>query len=203
MRILLLLCSLVPVMTLGDIYKYVNPEGKVEYSDQPRKGAEEIKTIPLQTYSPPPFLKKMETTDKTKPKAMVSHRLSILAPQDDATVRENTGKVEVALQVEPPLEADSDYMLQLLLDGQSVGKAKTNLKYTLANVDRGTHTLQAKLLDRAGTPVAHSEIITFHLRRMSILFRGDGQPGGVQRAPRAPQMPRMPGPPNPGGAPTP
>ncbi|KFI21661.1 DUF4124 domain-containing protein [Nitrosococcus oceani] len=203
MRILLLLCGLIPVITLGGIYKYVTPDGKVEYSDQPREGAVELTTMPLQTYSPPPLPKNMEAADQTKANAMVSHRLSILAPQDDATVRENTGKVEVALQVEPPLEVDSDYRLQLLLDGQSVGKTKTNLRYTLTNVDRGSHTLQAKLLDRAGAPIAHSETITFHMRRMSILFHGNNQPGGVQRAPRAPQMPRMPGPPNPGGAPTP
>lgn len=206
MRTLLLLFGLMPALVAAGIYKYVTPDGRVEYSDQPREGAAEVEVTPLQTYTPPP-LPKMKTIGQTKTQAQATtaYQVSIITPQDDATVRENTGRVEVALQVTPSLEADSNYSLQLLFDGQPVGKTSSSLKYTLTNVDRGTHTLQAKLLGPSGTSVAHSKAITFHMRRISILFRGDdnGQPGGVQRAPRAPQMPKMPGPPNPGGAPTP
>jgi hypothetical protein len=205
MRILLLLFGLMPVLVVAGIYKYVAPDGRVEYSDQPREEAAEVEVTPLQTYTPPPPPKiKMTTETKSQAQAITAYQVSIMTPQDDATVRENTGRVEVALQVVPSLEADSNYTLQLLFDGQPVGKASTSLKYTLTNVDRGTHTLQAKLLDPLGTSVAHSETITFHMRRISILFRGNGndgnnQLGGVQKAPRAPQMPKMPGPSNPGG----
>ncbi|QBQ53319.1 DUF4124 domain-containing protein [Nitrosococcus wardiae] len=206
MRILFLLFGLMPAIAVAGIYKYVTPDGRVEYSDQPREGAAEVEVTPLQTYTPPQ-LPKIKTTDeiKTQAQAVPSYRVSIVTPENDATVRENTGRVEVALQVSPPLDADSNYTLQFLLDGQPVGQTSTSLTYTLTNVDRGTHTLQAKLLAPSGVSIAQSETITFHMRRISILFRKDsnGQPGGVQRAPRAPQMPKMPGPPNPGGVPTP
>lgn len=204
MRILLLFVSLVPVITGAGIYKYVNPDGGVEYSDQPREGAAKVEVAPLQTYTPPP-LPKIKRLPEGKPQPGISYQISIASPQPGATVRENTGKVKVKLRVKPPLEVASKYVPQLLLDGQPVAKTSAGLHYTLANVDRGTHTLQARLLDPSGTPVAHSETVTFYMRRISILFRdnGSGQPGGVQRAPRAPQMPKMPGPPSPGGVPFP
>ncbi|MGR6035140.1 MAG: DUF4124 domain-containing protein [Candidatus Nitrosoglobus sp.] len=201
MRILLLLCGLMPVLAVAGIYKYVTPDGRVEYSDQPREGAAEVKVTPLQTYAPPPLPKKMITETKSQAQAITAYQVSIMTPQDDATVRENTGRVEVAIQVVPSLEEDSNYTLQLLLDGQPVGRAGTRLKYTLTDVDRGTHTLRARLLNPSGISVAQSEVITFYMKRISILFRNNGnsKPGGVQRAPRAPQMPKMPGPPSPGG----
>jgi hypothetical protein len=201
MRILLLLFGLIPVLAVAGIYKYVTPDGRVEYSDQPREGAAEVEVTPLQTYAPPPLPKKMTTETQSQARATTAYQVSIMTPQDDATVRENTGRVVVSLQVVPSLEEDSNYTLQLLLDGQPVGRASTRLKYTLTDVDRGTHTLQAKLLNPLGTSVAQSEVITFYMRRMSILFRNNGNsnPGGVQRAPRAPQMPKMPGPLNSGG----
>lgn len=190
-----------PALAVAGIYKYVTPDGRVEYSDQPREGAAKVEVTPLQTYAPPPLPKKMTTETQSQAQATTAYQVSIMTPQDDATVRENTGRVVVSLQVVPSLEEDSNYTLQLLLDGQPVGRASTRLKYTLTDVDRGTHTLQAKLLNPLGTSVAQSEVITFYMRRMSILFRNNGnsKPGGVQRAPRAPQMPKMPGPPNSGG----
>jgi hypothetical protein len=201
MRILLLLFGLMPALAVAGIYKYVTPDGRVEYSDQPREGAAKVEVTPLQTYAPPALPKKMTTEAQSQAQATTAYQVSIMTPQDDATVRENTGRVVVSLQVVPSLEEDSNYTLQLLLDGQPVGRASTRLKYTLTDVDRGTHTLQAKLLNPLGTSVAQSEVITFYMRRMSILFRNNGnsKPGGVQRAPRAPQMPKMPGPPNSGG----
>jgi hypothetical protein len=202
MRTLLLLLSLMPLITVGDIYKYTNPNGTVEYSDQRGKGAVEVEIGPLQTYTPPlPKIKTTHDSESQPQEAVSSYQVSIVNPHNEATVRENTGRVEVTLQVKPPIEADSNYTLQLLLDGQVVGRASTRLKYILTNVDRGTHKLQAKLLDSSRISVAQSEIITFYMRRISILFRGNGnsKPGGVQRAPRAPQMPKMPGPPNSGG----
>jgi hypothetical protein len=192
--------SLMPLIAVGGIYKYTHSDGTVEYSDQPREGAAEVEVAPSQTYTPLP-LPKSKTIHEAQPQAIPSYQVNIVDPRNDATIRENTGKVEVMLEVKPPIEVDSNYKFQLLLDSQAVGRASTRLKYTLTNVDRGTHTLQAKLLNPSGTSVAQSEVITFYMKRISILFRNDGnsKPGGVQRAPRAPQMPKMPGPPSSGG----
>jgi len=194
LRALLLLFNLMPLLAMGAIYKYINPNGTVEYSDQSREGAVEVKVAPLRTDVPlPSKIKKTLSPEEAQPQqAVSSYQLSIVNPKNEATVRENTGKIEVTLQVTPPIDANSNYTLQLLLDGQAMDEVSTRPKYTLTNVDRGTHTLQAKLLDPWGRVVAHSKSITFYMRRHSILFRNKG---GNHRAP---QMPKMPGPPSPG-----
>lgn len=205
MRVLLLLLGLiVPAFTVGDIYKYISPDGTVEYSDRPRRGATKMEVIPLQTYTPPAPLKtEMLQEGKLQKTSSYSYQVTLVKPQDGATIRSNTGEVEIAVQVEPPLEKDSSYAVQLLLDGQKIGKLNPSGEYTLSDVDRGTHTLQAKLLTPAGKAVVRTSPVTFYMKRMSILFHppsdGKGQSGGVQRAPRALQMPKMPGSPNAGG----
>src|SRR5699024_4573855 len=118
MRILLLLFSLMPLLAMGTIYKYINPNGTVEYSDQSREGAVEVKVVPRRTNVPLP--NKIKTTlslEEAQPQqAVSSYQISIVNPKNDATVRENTGKIEVTLQVMPPIDANSNYTLQLLLD---------------------------------------------------------------------------------------
>jgi hypothetical protein len=205
MRVFLLLLGLIPLLAMGDIYKYVHPDGSVEYSDHFREGAVEVEVVPLQTYSPPPQPKVKVPSNEEKPPPEPSFQIAIIKPQDDSTVRENTGRVEVKLRVDPPLEPDFLHTIRLLLDDQPVADIAASLKHTLKKVERGTHTLQVELLNPQGAVVARSDPVTFHLHQMSSLFwdKRNGPPGGVQQAPRAPQMPRMPGPPNPGGVPFP
>ncbi len=197
-----------PAFTTGAIYKSVSPDGTVEYSDRPRKGSIKVEVRPLQTYTPPaPPKFEMFQPQAEKQQGMPSYHIAIVKPQEGATIHDNTGKVAVLVRLEPPLEMDSRYTLQLLLDGQKVGKLSPRGEYTLTGVERGTHALQARLLTPLGKVAAQTNPATFYMKRMSILFRppanGKGQPGGVQRAPRAPQMPKMPGPPNAGGVPLP
>ncbi|BAW79915.1 hypothetical conserved protein [Candidatus Nitrosoglobus terrae] len=206
MPIIFLLLSLISLVTTGDIYKYTHPDGTVEYSDQPKRGAIETELRLPRVYAPlqPKDKDKAahEETPPLPPQAVPSYRVSIVTPHNEVTIRENRGNVEVVLQVQPPPEADSGYTLQLLLDGRAVSKPQNRLRYPLTDIDRGVHTLQAGLFDPSRILVAKSDLITFYMQRMSILFHNTGtnNPGGVQMAPRAPQMPKMPGPPNSGGA---
>ena len=95
--------------------------------------------------------------------------LSIVAPLQDATVHDNQGRVDVAVRVSPPLRTAAGDRIALLLDGSVVANtAGTSAR--LANVDRGTHTLQAQVTAADGTVLLASAEIRFHMWRASRLF---------------------------------
>lgn len=84
-------------------------------------------------------------------------------------------------------------MIQLRMDGRPYGQPSSGLSFNLANVDRGTHTLAAVVMNANGEELAQSATIKFHLQRNSILLnprtRNNPQgvaPGQVQTLPARP-----------------
>ena len=82
-------------------------------------------------------------------------------------MRSNAGTVIVELSVDSTLEPEST--LTLLLDGEPVYEGMRRLALPLVNVDRGTHSLQAIVMDGWGTELARSTSVTFHLQRVTLL----------------------------------
>lgn len=102
--------------------------------------------------------------------------LQILRPHQDETIHDNNGRVPVALHLVPALQTAQGHRIQILLDGRPYGSDRAGTQFTLDNVDRGTHTLQAMVVDRAGDKLIASDSVTFHLWRASRLFPGRRAP---------------------------
>ena len=49
----LLWVSLAPLDLRAEIYKRVDDEGNISFSDKPQPGSEKVKLAPIQTYTPP------------------------------------------------------------------------------------------------------------------------------------------------------
>ena len=95
--------------------------------------------------------------------------ITITAPASEDTVHSNTGEVNVAVSVAPRL--DPGQSVVITLDDREVARgARQNVRLT--GVDRGTHLLQAKLLDAQGNLLAESDVVTFYLWHASRLFPG-------------------------------
>lgn len=92
---------------------------------------------------------------------------AILAPADDAALRDNTGNVQVRGQVAPALAAG--HQVQLLLDGAPWGSPQGTAEFSLANLDRGTHSLALRILDGEGKLLFAGPPSVFHLLRHSRL----------------------------------
>lgn len=92
--------------------------------------------------------------------------IEIMQPQDESTVFDNTGHVEVHVRVSPASElAPGDRMI-LLLDEHAVvpnGQALDHIK-------RGEHRLQARIVDNSGRSVIESKPIRFYLWQASRNF---------------------------------
>jgi hypothetical protein len=154
-RILVTLSLLIPALASGQVYKWVDSDGKVHYSDRPVAGAETI-GVPARKARPP----------KDNPRAGQASpgpyaQFEIVAPVDNVTVRDPDGNVQVGLVLEPGLM--DGHRLQILTDGAPAGGEIPGTQLRISGLALGSHQLQAQILDAGGTPIASSSVVHFHL----------------------------------------
>ena len=149
----------------AEIYKRTNPDGSVEFTDVPR--SDEEKPVPL---SPMSTFKAAPVQRNVAPAARADARkygtISIVSPANEATIRDNTGTVKVNVSLSPALR--SGHKLVLLVDGAQKGES-TSGSFTLNNLDRGSHSLTAQVLDKAGKTLISSTPVTVYLFRQSAI----------------------------------
>ena len=169
--ILLLVFAQTATASEGEIYKWILPDGSIQYSDRPpAKGAQKVELEPLQTYSlPATGAAPPVTTEPEKPddKGSQYESFAIAAPTDDQAIRDNSGDLTVTFAVRPRLVGG--HVIDLFMDGQVVGRSAGG-SVTLSGVNRGSHRLHAVILDGDGSEVARTETVTVHIKRASALF---------------------------------
>lgn len=165
-----LLISLVLFATAlsAAVYKWVDSDGNVYYSDIPENpDAEPVDLPEFSRYRP--RLPEASSTGAAGSGQTNEQRgqriLEIVKPESEATIRNNQGMVPVVLLVNPDLEQGQT--LQLMLDGTPIQGTTTNTSMRLEGVVRGPHVLQARLLNEAGTTLASSDSIRFYMRQAS------------------------------------
>lgn len=157
----MMLCYAVAGPAIAGVYKHVNPDGSVEYTDIPSDaGQKPVEVSPPSTYSPPP-LPKTKTT--AKPAFTQYESVSITSPADDETIRSNNGALAISASSSPGLQGRDTF--RLLMDGNTAGESKSG-QFNLSNVDRGSHTLTVQII-REGETVSQSQPVTVHLHRAS------------------------------------
>jgi hypothetical protein len=180
--ILLLLLSATPVV--AGVYKWVDASGQVHFSDQPVDGAEKVVLPEPTVYSPRPL--PGEEDDQQEQGATPGTpytRFAVVRPSDNETIWDNEGNVKVSLDIQPPLS--EGHKFQVFLDGASVGELAT-AQITLQNVDRGTRTVSAAVVDQGGIELGRTAPVTFHLRQ-TTLFDPDLKPENpIERPPYEP-----------------
>ncbi|MDD5330313.1 MAG: hypothetical protein PHX38_09930 [Sulfuricella sp.] len=99
--------------------------------------------------------------------------IAIVQPGDDETIHDNNGTLEVALALSPALR--DGHKIRLLLDGAQL-ETRASAHFSLTNIERGTHSLQAVVIDRSGRTLIASAPVAFHMWRASALFPGRQKP---------------------------
>ncbi|MFD2231962.1 DUF4124 domain-containing protein [Alkalimarinus sediminis] len=152
--------------THADIYKSVNDEGVVEYSDQPREGSEKIKVKNPQSITLPKaadvFSSDGSSTDTTADSGALYQRVTITQPANESAFNSGNGLVSVSSETTPALQPG--HSLQLVMDGTPYN-SNTSGSFGLSNVDRGTHQLQVNVIDSEGKTIISSDVTTFTLHR--------------------------------------
>ncbi|MFH0344845.1 MAG: DUF4124 domain-containing protein [Chromatiales bacterium] len=167
MRVLILYCLLVLTSVAhAAVYRWTDADGNVQFSDKPHPGAEEVKGLKLQTYEAPP----VKESESPKEAEFAGYKkVEILAPANDETIWDNIGTISVKVGLVPDLQVALGHKVVLSVDGSpSEGAAATD--FTIPNMDRGTHSIQATVVDMSGAKLSASPTVTFHLRKHSVLL---------------------------------
>lgn len=190
MRIMILLSSLLlSAAVQAALYKWVDENGEVVYSDQPpHEGAEPLEPPPIVTtppvkVKPKPAAAKKQPESEKKPAPINYSEFSITTPGNDEAVRNNPGNVEVSFSLQPALATDRGHHIVLLVDGKASDGKILGQSVTVPHMDRGTHTLKAEIRDETGKTLKSSNTVTFHLLRYSKLFKKPTPPPANPSAP--------------------
>jgi hypothetical protein len=143
----------------------VDENGVTHYSDQPHENAEKVHVAAPQTYKAAPV--PPSPSSSNAPLVTNTYQCQVVAPANDATFP-NTYSVDTAVQV-VPAPHDGDHAF-LLLDGARVPNfPPMGGSFTLANIDRGQHTLQAVVQDTNGKLLCQSPNVSFTVLQPSVL----------------------------------
>lgn len=176
MRTLLILLLLIGNTAHAEVYKRTNPDGSVEFTDVPSKQEEKpVPVNPMNTFKAPPAPALRSTP---KPKASEDKKytaISITSPANEASIRNNAGNITVNVSLEPALQPG--HKLVLLVDGTSKPASDDATKddgstpgnFELSNIDRGSHSLVAQVLNEEGETMISSTPVTVYLHRYSAI----------------------------------
>jgi hypothetical protein len=190
MRILLILAGLALSLAAAsqEIYRWVDKNGIVHYSDQPdAPNAELINVIEPNAYEAqdaatssgagPADADEPEDDAGESPYAS----LSITTPSPDEVFFGADAVVTVAAELQGTLRPE--HTVVFFLNGNR--KEADGLSTEYSGLARGSYFLRASILNAAGQPVITSQQTTFHVRQPSI------------NSPQSPTAPPKPQPPKP------
>lgn len=165
-----MLVWLCPIMAVsGQLYKVVDADGNIVYTDQPLPNAEAVNVTNTNT------MPAMQSTVMAKSPAATAanFKVNIVSPSHQQTVRNNSGDVNIQVSIDKGSSKVSfNGLLQLFLDGK-LHHQQTNLLFSLKGIDRGEHKIIVKLVNNSGKVIASSPESIFYLHRASVLTRAN------------------------------
>jgi hypothetical protein len=157
---------LVSTYAAAEIYKTVDKDGRVTYSDTPPVNNTNAKPIELKSINTTPSL--IVTPNSTVPNAPSStqnataYDLKILAPANGTTLMANERSVTISISLNQQLlNGDA---LAYKIDGNLLIKT-TEPSFTLNEPPRGEHSLTVDVVDGEGNTLAQSDATTIVVMR--------------------------------------
>lgn len=154
--LLLIFVMLLSARASAELYRGVDAEGNVVYSDRPFESAEK--------YTPPPIsvvdaAKAGADEDKVdegeKPAEFRYMAFDIVSPKNNETIR-NEPDIAVSLQLKPGLNVDAGHSIWLLANGKPVVKNSQSMQLRIGRLDRGAYKLQGQIRDAEGKVVVRT-----------------------------------------------
>ncbi len=170
--IVLFLLTVLPLSAAAGVYKWVDEDGNIHYSDRPVEQAEDVQfpgLFPAAKTPAPSNGSADAPLEESPPDAQggggAYTQLLVLEPEQNQTFRSDQGEVSIALLLEPALQPGHQFRFSL--DGSDIPGQFTSTQMVIRQISRGTHTLQVKIVDAEGNPVAASNSVNFHMRKAS------------------------------------
>jgi hypothetical protein len=147
------------------IYRWVDADGIVHYSDQQQPGAERIVTSAPNTSAAGPRGTAMPSQAvKKAPNGSLSSysEFTITSPQPDQTFLSNEA-VGVHLNLNPGLQAGHSIVWHV--NGKQLDDQQNAVSFTLSGLDRGSYSVMATITDQQTGETESSNSVTFFVRQ--------------------------------------
>ena len=167
------------------VYKWVDADGKVHYTNKPTKNATEVNLPPSTTYTAANAKSKTDSNETAKESSKANKKstknktsqvvkedseynlIEIIKPEEGVTIRNDQGEVKIEINLSPTL--GEGHVRQLILDNTVPPKIilPTN-NATLSGVERGKHQFVLEIKDAKGKVVGKSAPRKFVLRKAAV-----------------------------------
>lgn len=168
----LLVAIALPAMA-QEVFSYQDSNGDTVYTNMPPENvvAKPVNIPTTQIVSPQSEQSPVNPVKKAPAPQMQQpsiNSVKLVGIPDDASLRANDGDFTVTVQIDSNNAIPSyAYSFQLLLDGNPYGAIQASNSFTLKDINRGTHTIQANVFYR-GAIVASSATESFTIQRVSV-----------------------------------
>jgi hypothetical protein len=156
------------VAVSATVYKWVDENGVVHFSDQPHENAEKLQLKAPQTYSAPKTpVAPVRPPGQSASKPAPAYQSCAISEPTNEQVFTNTSEVTAGVTVQPAVRPGDTAVVTL--DGQRVpGVPPSGGQFSISPVDRGTHSIQMTVQDSTGATVCTSPAVTFHVIQPSL-----------------------------------
>jgi hypothetical protein len=154
------------------VYKWVDADGVVHFSDQPSPGAEKIFTSSSTagTVTTPRSAAGSRQAPRSGAAGAVGaidySEFSIVSPVNDQTFF-GDDVVAVHLNLKPALK--SEQSIRWHLNGKQLDYPPDAVAFSLSHLDRGSYVLAATLTDQQSGESENSNSVTFYVRQSTAL----------------------------------
>lgn len=167
MRIFILFMLLATPWVLADVYKTVDKDGRVIYTDNPKnEKAEKIELRDINTLPGPPSIPESTPVDSFQSQpAAISYQINIISPRHELIIPIGQRDLAIAITVTPALQ--QGHLLVYFMDGELLEETTMN-NIIVKDAPRGTHTLVVEAIDASGRSLGTSAPVSVSVMRPVI-----------------------------------
>jgi len=148
------------------LYKGVDAEGKVVYSDKPFAAAEKFTPPPISVMDAMKVRAEEKTVEEKNPIEFKYISFDIISPVNNQTIR-NEPDVAVSLKIKPGLNTAENHSIWMLVNGKPVIKNSQNLSFNVGRLERGANELQAQIRDQSGKVIVRTRTTVVFVHQTS------------------------------------
>ena len=155
----------------GEIYKTVDEDGRVTYSDQPprERSSDKAELPPVNTMekTEKPRASPRNSMPASQDEQAIDYQLNLASPEQDAQLPPGQRDLVIRVELNPPLSPG--HRLVYTMDGQEIARGR-NQQYRIEEIFRGTHQIRVTIVNQAGETLRESDTRQVHVHRPSLLL---------------------------------
>ncbi len=169
--LLVLLVAAAPAVDAQQIYKTVDEDGNVVYTD--RKPSDDAEPIPLPelTVVDPVDLGDTSAARSSEPSEFEPFEFSIVSPLADEIIINTAYRLDVEVDIDSELPNGAEIVYKV--DGEEKLVSRET-SVTLEGIERGPHEVSAEIRLRNGQVIGVAESVGFFMRQNSALYNRPG-----------------------------